>query len=117
MRGFINAGVQLCQHITLHHNIEEEHVYPELAERMPMFKEDEFLKRQHDEIHEGLSKTLAYFAACRDGERELRMGELKAIMDSYGTVLWEHMDQEVVMLGADNMRQYWTKEEMLAMNW
>lgn len=117
MRGFISAGLQLCQHINVHHAIEEQHIFPELAERMPMFKENEFLKKQHEEIHEGIEKTQAYLEACQYGERELRMSELKDIMDSYGKVLWEHLDAEVHTLGAETMRKYWTKEEILRMEW
>lgn len=117
MRGFINAGLQFCQYISVHHAIEEQQIFPELAERMPMFEDGEFLKKQHEEIHEGLEKMQKYLEACQYGERELRMSELKEIMDSYGTVLWEHLDAEVRTLGAETMRKYWTKEEILRMEW
>jgi len=33
-------------------------------------------------------------------------------MESWGEVLWTHLDQEVETLGANNMRKYWTKEEI-----
>lgn len=82
-----------------------------------MFEDGEFLKKQHEEIHAGLERTQAYLEACQFGERELRMSELKEIMDSYGTVLWEHLDAEVRTLGADTMRRYWTKEEISRMDW
>jgi hypothetical protein len=36
-------------------------------------------------------------------------------MDSWGTVLWSHLEQEVKTLGAENMRKYWTIEEMRRM--
>jgi len=117
IRGFVHTGLQLCQQLTFHHTIEEQHIFPELAERMPGFKDDEILIRQHEEIHEGLEKTQKYLQDCQFGERELRMNELKDIMDSYGKVLWDHLDQEVKMLGAENIRKYWTKDEVLAMEW
>jgi hypothetical protein len=31
--------------------------------------------------------------------------------------LWEHLDLEVKMLGAENMRRYWSKDEIMSMNW
>lgn len=88
-----------------------------MAQRMPEFEEGEFLKKQHEQIHEGLEKTQTYLEACQYGERELRMSELKDIMDSYGKVLWEHLDAEVLMLGAESMRKHWSKEEILRMRW
>jgi hypothetical protein len=59
-----------------------------------------------------LEKFEAYIAECRAGERELRFGELKAVMDGFGEVLWEHLDQEVHELRAENMRKFWTQDEM-----
>lgn len=117
IRGFLHAGLQLCQHLTIHHTIEEQHIFPELAERMPGFKDDEVLIHQHEQIHEGLEKLQTYLQACQFGEQELRLEQLKTIMDTFGKVLWEHLDQEVQMLGAANMRKYWSKDEILAMEW
>ncbi|KIW60560.1 hypothetical protein PV05_00767 [Exophiala xenobiotica] len=117
IRGFISQGLHLCQALTIHHTIEERHVFPELAERMPLFRENDHLIAQHELIHEGLVKMENYLDACRTGERELRLPELKEVMDSFGEVLWTHLDDEVEQLGAENMRKYWTKEEILSMNW
>ena len=117
IRGFIHAGLQLCQHLTIHHTIEEQHIFPELAERMPNFKDDEILISQHHQIHEGLEKVQRYLQECQFGGKELRLNELKAIMDSFGEVLWLHLDEEVRNLGAENMRKYWTKQEILRMEW
>jgi len=117
LRALIHTGLQLCQHLTIHHSIEEQHIFPELATRMPGFKDDEVLISQHEIIHEGLEKLEEYLGACRTGERELRMEELKGIMDAFGAVLWEHLDEEVRMLGAENIRRYWTLEEVGRMQW
>ena len=43
------------------------------------------------------------------------MEEMKEIMDSFGEVLWQHLDDEVEQLGAENMRKYWTINEMRRM--
>jgi hypothetical protein len=37
---------------------------------------------------------------------------MKMLMDSFGRVLWAHLDDEVEQLGADNMREFWMKEDM-----
>lgn len=84
---------------------------------MPIFTENELLIKQHEQIHDGIEKLEAYLRPCIYGEKELRMEELKSIMDSFGTVLWEHLDKEVETLGAENMRRYWTKDEIRGMNW
>ncbi|KAK4935858.1 hypothetical protein LTR10_023170 [Elasticomyces elasticus] len=117
IRSFISQGLHLCQALTVHHTIEEQYVFPELAERMPAFGEHDHLITQHEAIHEGLVKLEEYLDACRSGERELRMPELKEVMDTFGEVLWSHLDDEVRMLGAENMRKFWSKQEILAMNW
>ncbi|RMZ76743.1 hypothetical protein DV737_g4708, partial [Chaetothyriales sp. CBS 132003] len=116
IRAFLMHGLHLCRALTTHHTIEEQHVFPSLAERMPIFKPNDTLVQQHEQIHAGLDKFEAYLSACLDGEQELRMDAMKAIMDSFAQVLWTHLDLEVKMLGAENMRQYWTKDEILAMN-
>jgi hypothetical protein len=79
---------------------------------MPSFRRELSLLSQHKEIHKGLDKFESYLKECKSGERELRREELKAIMDSFGEVLWQHLDDEVRELGAENMRKYWTVEEV-----
>ena len=117
IRSFLAQGLQLCQHLTIHHTIEEQHVFPELATRMSIFAPQDHLIKQHEQIHEGLEKLEAYLTKCLYGELEVRMEELKVIMDSFGEVLWTHLDLEVKMLGAENMRKYWSKDEIMSMNW
>lgn len=101
----------------MHHNIEETHIFPVLARKMPAFREGAKLEllSQHREIHKGMDRLEDYLQACRTGEKELRMSELKEILDGFGKVLWEHLDDEVKELGAENMRRYWTREEMRRM--
>ncbi|EXJ76777.1 uncharacterized protein A1O5_01285 [Cladophialophora psammophila CBS 110553] len=117
LRGLISQGLHFCHALTIHHTIEEQHVFPELAERMPAFGVHDHLVTQHEKIHEGLEKLEQYLDGCRSGERELRLPELKEIMDSFGEVLWMHLDDEVRMLGAENMRKYWSKDEIMSMHW
>ena len=115
IRNFLNTAAQFCQHLTLHHGIEEEHIFPVLAKKMPAFKKELELLTQHKQIHAGLDKFEDYISKCRTGERDLRYDELKAIMDTFGTVLWQHLDDEVKELRAENMRKYWTVDEMRRM--
>jgi hypothetical protein len=82
---------------------------------MPAFKEELELLSQHKQIHAGLDKLEDYLEKCRSGEKDLRMEELKAILDTFGEVLWAHLDDEVEQLGAENMRKYWSIKEMQRM--
>lgn len=112
IRQFLGSADQFLHHLTMHHGIEEQHIFPLLAKKMPCFKPDQELLTQHKGIHEGMDRLEAYIKDCKSGERELRMEEMKGVMDSFGKVLWQHLDDEVKALRADNMRLYWSKEEM-----
>ncbi|OAL54408.1 hypothetical protein IQ07DRAFT_500502 [Pyrenochaeta sp. DS3sAY3a] len=115
IRQFLSLGQQFCHHLTMHHGIEEQHFFPLLARKMPAFRKELELLTQHKQIHKGLDKLEKYLEECSNGERELRLEELKVILDGFGKVLWQHLDDEVKELGAENMRKYWTLEEMRRM--
>jgi len=117
IHGFTFHGIHLCHSLGLHHGIEEQEIFPVLAARMSEFGPQEHLIQQHEQIHDGLEKLEQYLKRCLKGEQELRLEEMKTILDGFGPVLWAHLDDEVRMLGAENMRRYWTKDEMLDMNW
>ncbi|KAI1409473.1 hypothetical protein F5Y13DRAFT_169897 [Hypoxylon sp. FL1857] len=118
-RSIINDGLAFISQLEMHHSIEETYIFPILARRMPEFRTDgkgakgaAELLQQHREIHDGMEGMRKYLRACRDGEKELDMATLKSQMESWGSVLWKHLDQEVETLGAENMRKYWTVEEI-----
>ncbi|KAH8821546.1 hypothetical protein F5884DRAFT_659507 [Xylogone sp. PMI_703] len=118
LRQFINTGLQFVSSLSMHHAIEEQHVFPMLARKMPEFqagKNRAELLRQHDAIHKGMDGFEEYLMKCMRRETELDLGVLKEQMDTWGEVLWKHLDQEVKTLGAENMRKYWTLEEMRRM--
>lgn len=105
-------GLDFCSHLSTHHSIEEHHIFPLLAKKMPEFRKKEELLKQHRDIHVGMDKLEAYLNDCRRGEADFSLAEMKKLMDSFGAVLWAHLDDEVRTLGAENMRKYWTLEEM-----
>lgn len=96
----------------MHHSIEERYFFPLLAKKMPGFRKQDDLLAQHRRIHAGLDMFKEYLEECRNGERELILKELKVIMELFGDVLWQHLDDEVKELGAENMRKYWTLAEI-----
>jgi len=112
IRQFLRMGLDFCHHLETHHTIEEHYVFPELALKMPKFRQRDHLLGQHAEIHRGLEGFERYLTKCQRGETELRMEEMKTLMDGFGKVLWDHLGDEVAQLGAENMRKFWTRDEM-----
>jgi hemerythrin-like domain-containing protein len=109
---FLALALSFCAALETHHRIEESHIFPVLATRMPAFRQELELLTQHTEIHAGLERLEAYVGECKRGERELRLREMGEVLDSFGKVLWTHLESEVAQLGAENMRRFWTVEEM-----
>ena len=62
--------------------IEERYFFPELAVKMPLFRQRDHLLSQHAQIHAGLEGFEKYLMDCRRGERELRMEEMQELMES-----------------------------------
>ena len=112
MGQFLSLAMQFCIQLQNHHDAEERRFFPMLAKNMPMFKKEAEMPSQHKQIHKGLLKLKAYVEDCKDGEQDFLFLELKQIMDSFGQVLWQHLDEEVQNLGAENMRKYWTLREL-----
>lgn len=118
LKQYLDEGLAFISHLTTHHNIEESYIFPVLARKMPEFhpggkgKKAAELLQQHRDIHRGMDEMEAYLRRCRNREVELEMAVMKTKMDSWGEVLWKHLDQEVKTLGADNVRKYFTIEEV-----
>lgn len=70
------------------------------------------LLQQHKEIHKGMEVFETYLSQCKTGEKDFELRVLKEKMDTWAEVLWKHLDQEVKTLGAENVRQYFTLEEI-----
>ncbi|KAF2761736.1 hypothetical protein EJ05DRAFT_183439 [Pseudovirgaria hyperparasitica] len=124
---YVGKFLEWCAALDRHHALEEEHVFPKLGMKMPVFRPDfsepsidqkgcktrPEIYAQHREIHTGLDTLHEYLKAwAREEKIEVDLVEIKRQMDGFGEVLWRHMDEEVQMLKAENMMLYWTKEEM-----
>lgn len=132
LKQFIDEGLRLIRYLEAHHSIEETYLYPILARKMPQFRVgvhghgsnkkgkgkggggggDCDLLKQHQEIHKGMDVFAEYLRACKNRETELDLAVLKDKMDSWGDVLFKHLDDEVKELEAENMRKYWTIDEV-----
>lgn len=83
---------------------------------MPAFQKELQLLTQHKEIHKGIDRFEGYVTECKDSKRDLRLDELKALMDTFGAVLWQHLGEEVEQLAPEKMRKYWSLDEMRRMS-
>ena len=108
----IGLGLHFCAHLQTHHDIEEAYWFPRLGEKMEGFRPGHFASEQHKEMHKGLEILRPHLEECRRGQRVLDRGQVRQILDSFGGVLWQHMDDEVSELRAENMIKYWSRDEM-----
>ena len=83
-----------------------------LATRMPAFRADSEPLQQHKIIHQGMDKLKTYLTKCQTGACEFRRSEVRIILDSFGEILWTHLDDEVAQLHAEKMKAHWTLPEM-----
>lgn len=114
----VQTGLDFTQYLQGHHNIEEKRMFPMLGGRIKQFdtKHGEMCQ-QHKQIHKGLVQLETYLRSVQRNEAEFEPDVLKEKMQSWGSVLWTHLDEEVAALGAENMRKHFTKEEMRRFPW
>lgn len=121
LSSFLDMALHFCDHLKDHDDLEESYCFPIFARKMPFFAKEMEMPSQHKQIHSGLLELKSFL---EDKRRASRAGELKdsgkgfewdkmkEIMDKFGNTLWQHLDEEVETLGAENMRKYWTLQEM-----
>ncbi len=79
---------------------------------MPAFRKELDLLTQHKQIHAGIEKLEEYLEEVKASKRDMRLDELKVILDGFGPVLFSHLDDEVKQLAPDNLRKYYTLDEV-----
>ncbi|CAL1706906.1 unnamed protein product [Somion occarium] len=109
---YLRQAEELRRYLTTHHTIEERHVFPVLAKRMSSFSNDEVHIKSHHAIHEGLNKLGEIIHKWKADPSTYSPQEMRDCLDSWREVLFKHLDEEVEDLSGDNMKKYWTLEEM-----
>lgn len=79
---------------------------------MPAFREELELLAQHNQIHEGIERLEAFTGEVKESRRDFRFMDLQLLLDSFGKVLWSHLDDEVDQLRPENMKKFWTLDEV-----
>ncbi|KAK1235022.1 hypothetical protein PQX77_001764 [Marasmius sp. AFHP31] len=100
----------------MHHTIEERHVFPILATKMSEFSNDSEHLKSHRGIHDGMDKLQQLVGKWKREPTSYSPEEMRACLDSFRDVLFNHLDQEVADLKGENLKKYWTLEELEDMN-
>ncbi|KAJ9094933.1 hypothetical protein QFC21_005725 [Naganishia friedmannii] len=120
LQQYLRQASSLYSHLETHHQIEERHIFPILAKKMPQFKagareSGEHLK-SHKQIHNGMDKYAALLNKYATDSTSYSPTELKENMDSWRDVLFKHLAEEVEDLSGESMRKAgWTLNEVKAM--
>ncbi|KAK4704387.1 ion channel-forming bestrophin family protein, partial [Phenoliferia sp. Uapishka_3] len=99
--------IQLLLNPTI--SIEERHIFPVLAKRLPEFGDDH--PAEHAKIHEGIDRFMAYINLCRANPTLYSAADFRKVLASFGPILMYHLDAEVKTLQGENLRRYYTIEE------
>ncbi|KAI0743520.1 hypothetical protein C8Q80DRAFT_1181703 [Daedaleopsis nitida] len=109
---YLRLATQLAKGLTVHHTIEERHIFPVLAKRMPMFQDNDVHLKSHEGIHHGVDELTKKVRKWFDEPSTYSPEEMRTCLDSWREVLFNHLDQEVKDLSGENMKKYWTLEEV-----
>ncbi|TBU45900.1 hypothetical protein BD309DRAFT_955141 [Dichomitus squalens] len=109
---YLRVAIQLCQGLTVHHTIEERRFFPILAKRMEAFRDDEVHLKSHQAIHHGVEALQKLVRKWQDEPSTYDPKAMRDCLDSWREVLFNHLDQEVKDLSGENMKKYWTLEEL-----
>ncbi|KAJ7170343.1 hypothetical protein C8R43DRAFT_875853, partial [Mycena crocata] len=117
---YLGIAGQFDSHLTMHHTYEEAHLFPILAERMPEFSTETEAGHvdSHKGIHDGLEALTALVSKFKrdpSAYYEFPGPEIRACLDSFREVLFTHLDAEVNDLRGENMKKYFTLEEVNAL--
>ncbi|EIM83064.1 uncharacterized protein STEHIDRAFT_141577 [Stereum hirsutum FP-91666 SS1] len=114
LNAFLNKANELIHYLTIHHTIEERHIFPVLAKRMPMFamENDGVHLESHKGIHHGLEDLTNLVTKYKKDPTSYKPEEFRACLDSWRQVLFTHLDDEVADLKGENMKKYWTLAEV-----
>jgi len=110
LAGYLRVAQDLKKSLTMHHTIEERFIFPTLALRMPQFKGEHL--ESHKGIHDGLDQLDALLTRYKSNPSSYSPTDMRACLDSWREVLFRHLDEEVADLRGENLRKYWTLQEV-----
>ncbi|KIJ51026.1 hypothetical protein M422DRAFT_158684 [Sphaerobolus stellatus SS14] len=115
LNSFLRIGEGFIHYLTMHHDFEEAHLFPRLAKKIPSFRAIKAHRKAHKTILDDNICPFIYHNALvnvKANPKEYDPEAFREVLDSFRDTLFEHLDEEVNDLGAENMRKYWSLQEV-----
>ncbi|KAF9465055.1 hypothetical protein BDZ94DRAFT_433533 [Collybia nuda] len=111
---YLDSVRSFNSHLTMHHTIEERHIFPILAKKIPKFANtaENGHVDSHKAIHDGLEALMKLVTNWRKEPTTYSPREMIATLDKLKPVLFEHLDQEVQDLKGDQLKLHFTLKEI-----
>ncbi|CAE6424742.1 hypothetical protein RSOLAG1IB_03958 [Rhizoctonia solani AG-1 IB] len=109
---YLRMVMEFHDHLDTHHGIEEAYVFPVLAQKMPGFANNERHKNSHKVIHAGLDKLKDQVTGWKADPTTFSPTALRSCLDEFRTPLFNHLSEEVRDLSGENLKKYYTLEEV-----
>jgi len=109
---YLRQALEFRSHLEMHHNIEERYIFPVLAQRMSVFGDNAKHRNAHAIIHEGMNRLSALVGRYQRDPTIYSPVEIRDCLDSFRDVLVSHLAEEEKDLSGENMKQYYTLEEV-----
>ncbi|KAF8806380.1 hypothetical protein BYT27DRAFT_7190929 [Phlegmacium glaucopus] len=113
---YLDSARTMNHHLTMHHTIEERHLFPILAKTMPQFSQndngDGAHIQSHRSIHDGLSNLEKVVEKWTEEPSTYSPTEMRACLDTFREVLFHHLDEEVADLRGENLMKYMTLADL-----
>jgi hemerythrin-like domain-containing protein len=108
---YLYLAQDFINQLTHHHTVEEDFLFPMLAQRVPEFKKGAVHNKSHQIIHEALVEFEELLNGFKNQPETYSADQVRTVLDSFREPLMKHLVEEVTDLGAENMKKYWTLEE------
>ncbi|KAF8161130.1 hypothetical protein B0H34DRAFT_367335 [Crassisporium funariophilum] len=109
---YLDTAKSMNHHLTMHHSIEEQFIFPVLGKTMPQFAHngDGAHILSHRGIHDGLARMEELVAKWSQEPSTYSPSDMRACLDGFRQVLFHHLDEEVADLRGENLKKYITLE-------
>lgn len=94
-----------CNHLDGHHRIEEAHVFPLLAKKMPQFKHNAAHEKEHEVMHQALVSLAQHMRSIQQHETPWSTHEILGLVNTLENALFPHLEAEEESLKGYNMRK------------
>ncbi|THU95640.1 hypothetical protein K435DRAFT_966293 [Dendrothele bispora CBS 962.96] len=116
LSAYLDLARSLSHHLTVHHTIEERYIFPILGKRMKEFSKDaqgghDHLA-SHKAIHDGIENLGTLISKYKADPTTYSPSEMRTCLDNWRGSLFNHLDEEVADLRGENLKKYFTLEEV-----